>query len=225
MADGRAIKVIYGDAASTPVAVGEEAVERILLNLVGNSAAAMRGPRRPGEDGKGRAAAGTAAKAVGAIRIEVGVPVNLEQDPRPWPLRRVRLTVEDSGCGMTAEQLERIQSVTRSPLRGRHGIGFRVVRTLVASSRGDLRVTSVPCIGTRVQIEWPVTAMAQEDAAGRGLALRRTEASSRLAAASGSAVRARPGLQAPAMLGVVKEGTVTGPGGVLPAGDGRWRTC
>ena len=90
--------------------------------------------------------------------------INRMQDPRPWPLRRVRLTVEDSGCGMTAEELERILSVTRAPSRGRHGIGFRVVRELVAASGGDLRVMSSPGIGTRVQIEWPVTARAQKKA-------------------------------------------------------------
>ena len=37
VADGSAIKVSYGAAASVRVPVGEEAVERILVNLVRNS--------------------------------------------------------------------------------------------------------------------------------------------------------------------------------------------
>ena len=83
---------------------------------------------------------------------------------------------------MTAEELERILSVTRAPSRGRHGIGFRVVRDLVAASGGDLRVMSAPGIGTRVQIEWPVTAMAQGKAEAKIFGLRRATASSLLAA-------------------------------------------
>jgi hypothetical protein len=53
-----------------------------------------------------------------------------------------------------------------------------VVRELVAASGGDLRVMSAQGIGTRVQIEWPATAMAQEKAAGANGALRRATASS-----------------------------------------------
>ena len=187
VAEGRVIEVSYGDAASVQVPVSEEAVERILVNLVSNSAAAMRGPAGRGGDGKARAAPSTvlektedrtADETPGSIRIGVGTTINRGQDPRPWPLRRVRLTVEDSGCGMAAEELERILRVTRAPSRGRHGIGFRVVRELVAASGGDLRVMSAQGIGTRVQIEWPATAMAQEKAAGANGALRRATASS-----------------------------------------------
>jgi len=77
-------------------------------------------------------------------------------DPAPWPFRRVRLTVEDSGCGMAPAQLERLLRGSRGPSRGNHGIGFRVVQELVAGGGGDLRVTSTAGVGTRVQIEWPV---------------------------------------------------------------------
>ncbi len=177
VAGGRAIEVSCGTAASFPVAVGGEAVERILVNLVRNSAAAMRGPERSDGPAGGamgcavrgkvleRIADGTADETPGAIRIGVGVPINRMDDPRPWPLRRVRLTVEDSGCGMVPEQIERILSGYRAPTRGSHGIGLRVVRELVAASAGDLRVMSAPGIGTRVQIEWPASAGLQEAAA------------------------------------------------------------
>ena len=200
VAEGRAIEVSYGDAASVLVPVSEEEVERILVNLVSNSAAAMRGPAGRGGDGKGRAAPSTvlektedrtADETPGSIRIGVGAMINRVQDPRPWPLRRVRLTVEDSGCGMTAEEMERILSVTRAPSRGRHGIGFLVVRELVAASGGDLRVMSAPGIGTRVQIEWPVTAMAQEKEAGAVGGSCRATASSKLAASCGLTVQER----------------------------------
>jgi signal transduction histidine kinase len=234
VADGRTIEASYGDAASTPVPVSEEAVERILVNLVSNSAAAMRGQERLGGDGKGRSALSTvlgkredrtADETPGSIRIGVGATINRVQDPRPWPLRRVRLTVEDSGCGMTAEEVERILSVTRAPSRGRHGIGFRVVRELVAASCGDLRVMSAPGIGTRVQIEWPVTAMAQEKAAGTRCALRRATASSQLASSCGLPARERRGAHATEGTGTAGVGTVLRTEGDCVRGDGRGTIC
>jgi signal transduction histidine kinase len=185
VAGGRAIEINYGAAASVPVRVGEEAVERILVNLVRNAAAALSksAPAHPPEHNAGgnspedversagtdsvceRPANPTANQTPGAIRIGVGLLVNRVGDPRPWPFRRVRLTVEDSGCGMAAEQLERLLSGSRAPSRGSHGIGFRVVRELIAASDGDLRVMSAPGIGTWVQIEWPMVAASMTETA------------------------------------------------------------
>jgi signal transduction histidine kinase len=234
VADDRVIEVSYGDAASLQLPVSAETVERILVNLVSNSAAAMRGPAGRGGDGKGRAAQSTvlgkredrpADETQGSIRIGVGAMINRVQDPRPWPLRRMRLTVEDSGCGMTAEEMERILSVTRAPSRGKHGIGFRVVRDLVAASGGDLRVMSELGIGTRVQIEWPVTAMAQEKAAGTSSVLRRASASGQLAASCGLPARVRRAAHATGSLGATGACTVLRTGGDCARGDGRGTIC
>jgi signal transduction histidine kinase len=237
VADGSAIEVSYGAAASVPVPVGEEAVERILVNLVRNSAAAIRGPEpvdgTAGDAAKSaargtvveRVADGTADDTPGSIRIGVGVLVNRMDDPRPWPLRRVRLTVEDSGCGMSAEQLERILSGYRAPSRGSHGIGFRVVRDLVAATNGDLRVMSAPGIGTRVQIEWPVTAISLKDAVER-------DSGSRMATVSGphTGVSEWPGTRRqrdPATQGprAVETDRSSGGGVDSAAGAGRWTIC
>lgn len=148
VAGGREIEVHFGEAATVPVAVPEEAVERILVNLVRNAAAAVTA-RFP-----------TAGPGIlpATICVGVGMLANRVGDPKPWPFRRVRLTVEDSGCGMMREQLERLLSPGRAPARGGHGIGFRVVQELVAASDGDLRVMSEPGNGTCVQIEWPMDA-------------------------------------------------------------------
>jgi signal transduction histidine kinase len=178
VAGGRAIEVSYGAAASMPVLVSEETVERILVNLVRNAAAALE--QRADSCGMagglpavGRIATdsvtlressdGTDDETPGAIRIGVGQLANRVGDPKPWPFRRVRLTVEDSGCGMTPQQLERVLCAGGEPLRGGHGIGLRVVRELVASSDGELRAMSAPGVGTRMQIEWPAVAMASWD--------------------------------------------------------------
>jgi signal transduction histidine kinase len=176
VAGGRAIEVSYGAAASMPVLVSEETVERVLVNLVRNAAAALEMRAGPGGgmagglQAAGRVATesvtlressdGTEDETPGAIRIGVGQLVNRVGDPRPWPFRRVRLTVEDSGCGMTPQQLERVLCAGGEPLQGGRGIGLRVVRELVASSGGELRAMSAPGVGTRMQIEWPAVAMA-----------------------------------------------------------------
>jgi len=197
VADGRTIKVSYGAAASLPALVAEEAVERILVNLVRNSASSLdrRWPAgnmaapSTGEcagyaervAAQGAAVGDTALSAArhglanpasdetsGVIRIGVGFLLNGVGDPRGWPFRRVRLTVEDSGCGMAEEQLERVVCGGRAPSRSSHRIGFRVVRELVYASDGDLRVMSAPGAGTRVQIEWPVAAMSVIETAETG---------------------------------------------------------
>jgi len=173
VAGGRAIEVSYGPSSSSPVLAGQEDVERILVNLVRNSAAAL--DAREAARGQARdAVAGarstvremvrdrTADPAPDAVRIGIGVLQNAVGDPRPWPFRRVRLTVEDSGCGMAPEQLERLLQGARALSRGSRGIGFRVVRELVAAGGGDLRVMSAPGLGTRVQIEWPVAMPGRE---------------------------------------------------------------
>jgi signal transduction histidine kinase len=152
VAGGRAIDLTFGPAASVPVRIDEEAVERILVNLVRNASVAL--------DARLAASRPTVRTAASqppqTIRIGVGLLYNRIGDPAPWPFRRVRLAVEDSGCGMTADQLEHIMQPTRPASNASHGIGFRVVRDLVTASAGEVRVISLPGIGTRVQIEWPI---------------------------------------------------------------------
>jgi signal transduction histidine kinase len=188
VAGGRAIEVTYGPAASMPVLVSEETVERVLVNLVRNAAAALEERAEPrcgragGLQAPGRVATdsvtlreswdGTDDETPGAIRIGVGQLVNRVGDPRPWPFRRVRLTVEDSGCGMNPQQLDRVLFAGGEPLRGGRGIGLRVVRELVASSGGQLRAMSAPGVGTRMQIEWPAVVMASWE----GVEVGRTQA-------------------------------------------------
>lgn len=184
VAGGRTIELSYGPAASALVAAGQEDVERILVNLVRNAAATL--DARSTGDGADTSKAveggaqvtvrGTVPEMVhdrtedaspDAIRIGVGLLQNRVGDSKPWPFRRVRLTVEDSGCGMGPEQLERLLRSGRAPSRGGRGIGFCVVRELVAAGNGDLRVISAVGVGTRVQIEWPVAALSNK-MAGEG---------------------------------------------------------
>lgn len=192
VANGRAIEIGYGPAASLPVLVDEESVERILVNLVRNAAAALNASAQPApahgiaavrSTALERTADDTADETPGAIRIAVGVVARRVDGSRPQQPRWVRLTVEDSGCGMTPEQLERVLCTARAPSHSSHGIGFIVVRELVAASAGDLRVMSAPGVGTRVQIEWPATEVSVEPPARRSSQPSEAAASSQLSAA------------------------------------------
>jgi signal transduction histidine kinase len=151
VANGRTMEITYGPAAVMPVRAPEEAVERILVNLVRNAVAALSG----GERGEGRKK---------AISIVVGPVVSRVGEHSPWPFQRVRLVVEDAGCGMSPQQVEHLLDGHGARSRGGHGIGFCVVRELVAASDGEIRVMSQPEMGTVVQIEWPMAAKSAEEA-------------------------------------------------------------
>jgi C4-dicarboxylate-specific signal transduction histidine kinase len=130
---GRAIETSYGVGAFQPVDLSPESVERILTNLVKNAA--------------------EASQWLGAITIHVeGVRESADavEDGR----RRVVLTVKDKGCGMDEAAVRRLMQGTGvSAAKGR-GLGFRVVRELVAISGGCLNIESRVQEGTSISAEW-----------------------------------------------------------------------
>ena len=147
IAEEHCLEIAYGDAATLPVRVPAESIERILINLVRNAVAALSGLH-------------------GSIRIGVGLlPGEAGGRLCPWPFQRVRLTVEDSGCGMAPVDIKHLME-DRPPWIKRHGIGFRVVRELVEVSGGDLTVSSRPGRGTRIEMSWPVAQPAEQPLEG-----------------------------------------------------------
>ena len=126
---GRKLEVAFGPGAERPVNVPVEAVERILTNLVKNAAESMTGDS-------------------GTITVSIA---GAEDAGTTGP--RVVLTVSDTGCGMSEERLRRLGESSTANTEGR-GLGFRVVRELVAMSEGCLKVTSRPGEGTGVAVEW-----------------------------------------------------------------------
>src|SRR6185437_1887837 len=124
---GRSLEVSFGSGAYEWVRLREEAAERILTNLVKNASESMAGEGR----------------------LSVSVDGVLDASRR-----RVVMTVSDTGCGMTREAIRGLmQAGGISPAGGR-GLGFRVVRELVAMSGGCLNVESQPGAGTRISAEW-----------------------------------------------------------------------
>jgi signal transduction histidine kinase len=131
---GRKVELCFGPGADRPVNVPAEAVERILTNLVKNAAESMSCGSLNGEGG--------------SITVSVAGSENPgETEPR------VVLTVSDRGCGMNEETV-RALGESAEPKAGGRGLGFRVVRELVAMSEGCLRIASRQGEGTGVAVEW-----------------------------------------------------------------------
>ena len=160
------VEVKFGSQAALPIQVGEEAMERILVNLVHN---AMTATRNGG------------AIRIGVGRAETRRPAHSHSSPegRVRPASKMVLTVDDSGCGMSEQQIARVlgmggvrmdsvgldrgiasggaaEANLHSGRHRRHGMGLQIVRELVASSGGELAIYSRCGIGTRIEVRWPI---------------------------------------------------------------------
>jgi signal transduction histidine kinase len=111
-----------------------EAVERILTNLVKNAA--------------------EATPWVGAISIHVEGVLERADGESEEGRRRVVMTVRDRGCGMDQAAIRRLMQAGGISSASGRGLGFRVVRELVAMSGGCLNVESQVDVGTSISAEW-----------------------------------------------------------------------
>jgi signal transduction histidine kinase len=68
----------------------------------------------------------------------------------------VRMTVADTGRGMTTEEAGKIFNDFYTTKEGGTGLGLSIVRRLVMDIQGTIRVESAPGRGTRIIIEIPV---------------------------------------------------------------------
>lgn len=140
---GRTIEISYGVGAFQPVQVPVEAVERIVTNLVKNAA--------------------EATPWVGAISIHVEGVLEGVQDVGEEARRRVVMTVRDRGCGMDQAAVRRLMEAGGISTASGRGLGFRVVRELVAMSGGCLNVESQPEVGTSISVEWYVVKQSESE--------------------------------------------------------------
>jgi signal transduction histidine kinase len=116
-----------------PVTGDALAIRRVLENLVGNAADGLDG--QPG----------------GAVTLSTG-----EAHDGAVPV--VRLTVADTGRGMTRAELDRAFDDFYTTKEGGTGLGLTIVRRLVQDLGGRLRVETEPGVGTRVIVELPARA-------------------------------------------------------------------
>ena len=118
-------------APGTRVVAEPTAVGQIVLNLVSNGRAAIRGE--------------------GQITIATEVA---QRDGRPW----LRLSVADTGTGMDQATLARIFEpffTTKDESQGT-GLGLFTVAAIVRQARGEISASSEPGAGTTFVVELPV---------------------------------------------------------------------
>jgi signal transduction histidine kinase len=117
-------------AGTLPNVIGDPiAFRRILENLVANAVDSL-------ESKPGRVTISTAS---------------IRRDGEP----AVRMTVADTGRGMTAEETGKIFNDFYTTKEGGTGLGLSIVRRLVMDVQGTIAVDSAPGRGTRIIIEIP----------------------------------------------------------------------
>jgi two-component system nitrogen regulation sensor histidine kinase NtrY len=119
------------DLAALPRVIGDPvAFRRILENLIANAVDSLRS--QPG-------------------RITVSTRVH----ERDGDVPAVRVTVSDSGRGMSADETKRIFEDFYTTKESGTGLGLSIVRRLVMDLHGTISVESVPDHGTRFIIDIP----------------------------------------------------------------------
>jgi signal transduction histidine kinase len=116
-----------------PIPGDRVALRRILENLVGNAVDSVAGT------------GGTVEVLTEAARQDGGAVV-------------VRVTIADSGPGMSRAELDRAFDDFYTTKDGGTGLGLSIVRRLVLDLGGALRVDTRPGEGTRVTVELPAPA-------------------------------------------------------------------
>jgi signal transduction histidine kinase len=129
-ADGTELRANLADGL--PNASGDSLMlRRILENLIGNAVDSVAG--RPGA----------------AVTVSTA-PVGGGEGPD-----RVRITVADTGPGMSRSELDRVFDDFYTTKPGGSGLGLSIVRRLILDLNGTLRVETEPGAGTRVMVELP----------------------------------------------------------------------
>jgi two-component system cell cycle sensor histidine kinase/response regulator CckA len=102
----------------------------------------------------------------GSLRIVVGNETVLQPHKTPWsempPGQYVRLTMEDTGCGMPANVMAHLFEPFFTTKEHRHGMGLAVVWGILHQMKAHIDVTSVIGGGTRFDIFFPIHSAAAE---------------------------------------------------------------
>ena len=125
--------------ALPPVSADPLVLRRILENLVGNAVDSL------------------------ADRTDGTVTIATETVDGPGAgTSQVRMTVSDTGPGMSRTELERAFDDFHTTKAGGTGLGLSIVRRLVLDLGGSLRIETAPGSGTRAIVELPARAPARD---------------------------------------------------------------
>jgi nitrogen fixation/metabolism regulation signal transduction histidine kinase len=115
-------------AGLAPVLIDPEQFKRVVVNLVDNAAEAMQN----------------------------SLVKNLEITTQPGAGEMVELIVADTGCGVSAEDKERLFLPYFSTKGRGTGLGLAIVNNIVSDHNGTIRVEDNPPEGTRFTVEIPI---------------------------------------------------------------------
>ena len=132
-----------GDARSSKVAADSTQIEEVLINLCHNAIYAM------GEKG--------------LLQVSLGkeslVAESFSSPPNPPGGDYLKLTVTDTGVGMSPELIEKIYDpfFTTKPVGEGTGMGLSICHNIVKNHHGYLRVDSIPDQGSTFSAYFPIT--------------------------------------------------------------------
>jgi signal transduction histidine kinase len=119
------------------------------------------------------------ANAVDSLESKPGrVTVSTQVVDREGDVPGIRVTVADTGRGMTADETARIFDDFYTTKEGGTGLGLSIVRRLVMDLHGTLGVESAPGSGTRITIDLPAGGPSTELRAGPSISPRPRSSSS-----------------------------------------------
>ncbi len=133
------------EPAAKHVALDRDLIDQVLVNLAVNARDAM--------DGRGRLTIRTARIDAGPDRSVAGGAAG----EAPPGTDSVLLEVTDTGCGMSAETVERAFEpfFTTKPVSEAAGLGLATVYAIVTKAHGTISLDSRPGAGTTVRILLP----------------------------------------------------------------------
>jgi PAS domain S-box-containing protein len=147
--DGGKISVDVA-AGLPPVMADPDEVEQIIQNLVSNAIEASEEPR--------------VEIALDTYRVSNNEPEMISPDRKLDPGVYVRMTVKDSGVGMTSDIAERAFDPFFSTKFLGRGLGLSEVLGIMRSHNGGLRLRTVPNSGTSVELFFPLADKAERAA-------------------------------------------------------------
>jgi signal transduction histidine kinase/CheY-like chemotaxis protein len=151
------IELVIRDLSRAAMLSGQVAqLQQVILNLCNNAAQAM--------DECGRVEIETEILELASVRSLT--------HGRLAPGRYVRLTVSDSGRGMTEATLERIFEPFFTTRPSGYGLGLATVREIVREHAGAMNVVSAPGVGSRFEVWLPSIASSETTAREDDSALR-----------------------------------------------------
>jgi len=99
--------------------------------------------------------------AMESIKGAGGIEIALRQRDRDF----ISITISDTGCGMTAAEIERIFNPDYTTKEKGVGLGLALAHEIIRGHGGEIRISSAPNVGSDFEIRLPIKKRSAEGAA------------------------------------------------------------